>query len=184
MYYPQLTLIASLVRCKMKKTQDWEWLLMGKVRDFLETQQFFGEKKFLKGMTWFFPLLELKWKIEKERKRQHFLHLNFHWSSGRGNLLDTLPRSRAGQEASSCSSSKRREAENSGLHWQARGVPPTWLDSSAFLHLDLGLHGRYHVIRPVAYSALAWDLNKNKLQVLTVIDGLLLHLCRVFLLKD
>lgn len=43
---------------------------------------------------------------------------------------------------------------------------------------------RYHVHGPVTHPALAGDLNKNKLQVLTVIDGLLLHLCRVFLLED
>lgn len=166
-----------------KKSQDREWLLMGKVRDFLKTQQFFGEKKFLKDVTWF-SLLGLKWNVEKERKRQHFLHLNFRWSSGRGNLLDTFPRSRAGQEASSCWSSKRR-TENSGLRCRRLAVcHPPGLTRNAFLLLDLGLHGRYRVARPVAHCALAWDLNKNKLQVLTVIDGLLLHLCRVFLLKD
>lgn len=50
-----------------------------------------------------------------------------------------------------------------------------------FIYFNLGSDVSYHVNNFVTQAALAWDLNKNKLQVLTVIDGLLLHLCRVFL---
>lgn len=50
-----------------------------------------------------------------------------------------------------------------------------------FIYFNLSSDVSYHVNNFVAQAALAWDLNKNKLQVLTVIDGLLLHLCGVFL---
>lgn len=103
---------------------------------------------------------------------------------GRGKLpdnllcveLDRMPL--AAEEAST-----QRSWEQQSWLWEPRGVPATWAESwSTFTCLDLGLCVRSRVNGPVAHSTLARDLNKNKLQVLTVIDGLLLHLCRVFLL--
>lgn len=119
---------------------------------------------------------------KKERKKKTFpspAYLLELWERKLTRHIPTLPGWAGSLSQLEQQAQRSREPRSS----QSQARPPG-LSLSAFLRLDLGLHGTYLVTRPVAHSALAWDLNKNKLQVLTVIDGLLLHLCRVFLLKD
>lgn len=94
-YYPQLTLIASLVRCKLKKISGLETITYGKSERFSRNTTVLLGKEIPEGHDLVFssPGVEVKsWKRKKERKR-HFLHLHFRWSSGRGNTrhIPTLP---------------------------------------------------------------------------------------------
>ena len=143
-------------------------------------------------ICWVFFVLGLKWtlKLKKKKKKKKKSDVSFTWilagalgenAGWERKLTGQIPTLRVGREVSSCSRGRRRGAGGPGCRTLAVCQQPG-LSRSAFLRLDLGLHLRHHVTRPVAHSALAWDLNKNKLQVLTVIDGLLLHLC-IFALR-
>lgn len=105
---------------------------------------------------------------------------------GKGILLGNFPCTRLGRKplaAKGASAEAAWRAGDQSWVFQLPHRPATWVESlNVFMCLDLSLYVSHHVSGTVAHSTLAWDLNKNKLQVLTVIDGVLLHLCRVFLL--
>ena len=184
-YYPQLTLITSLVRCKMKKISGLGMITYGKNERFSQNTAVLWGKEIPEGHDLVFSSPGVEVKSWKRKKKTRFPSPEFSlelWERKLTGHGPTLP-GWAGSLQLLEQEAQRSREPRSPLSQLALCHPPG-LTRNAFLRLHLGLHGRCRVARPVAHSALAWDLNKNKLQVLTVIDGLLLHLCRVFLLKD
>lgn len=185
-YYPQLSLIASLVRCKLKKVSGLGTITYGKSERFSRNTAVLLGKEIPEGHDLLF-FLSWGWSEKlkkKERKKKTFPSPAFSLELWERKLTRHIPTLGLGRKRLAGEQQARRSREPGLRSRRLAACHPPALSRSAFLRLDLGLHGTCRVTRPVAHCALAWDLNKNKLQVLTVIDGLLLHLCRVFLLKD